>query len=666
MQSTQQNPLWTPSPQRIAASRMQHYLHWLAREKQLAFPDYDACWQWSVNNIEDFWQSIWQYFDLKSSAPYAAVLDQHKMPGANWFAGARLNFAEQVFRFHEDAASSATPAIVSRSELRGLSQLSWGELREQIHAVANTLRALGIGPGDRVVAYLPNIPETAVAFLACASIGAIWSSCSPDMGHASVLDRFRQIDPKLLLAVDGYRYGGRDFDRMDVVRTMREALPTLQHTMLLPYLDAGANLEGALSWQSLLEHPAAQAQDQPMRFEQLPFDHPLWILYSSGTTGMPKPIVHGHGGALIEGIKGHALHLDLGPEDRFLWFSTTGWIMWNSQVMGLLVGATICIYDGNPGYPDLGTLWRFAGETGMTFFGAGAAYFGNCMKSGIEPAQIADLSPLRSVGATGSPLSIEGYEWIYRHVKDALLLAAISGGTDIAASFVGACPILPVYAGEMQSRQLGIAVYALDDEGNRLQDEVGELVVTEPMPSMPLYFWNDAGNKRYLESYFETYPGLWRHGDWLRITPRGGAIIYGRSDTTINRHGIRMGTAEIYRVVEELPEVLDSLVVDLEYLGRDSWMPLFVVLRDGVTLDDALQQRLRDKIRSALSARHLPNAIFQVEQVPRTLTGKKMELPVKKLFLGMPVEQVANRDAMANPDSLNYYMALAAQRAAGG
>jgi acetoacetyl-CoA synthetase len=661
MQAEQQTPLWTPSPQRIAASRMQDYLHWLAQEKKLDFPGYEACWEWSVAKVEDFWESIWQYFDLKSSAPYTQVLDRHAMPGAHWFAGARLNFAEQVFRFHDDAETAAKPAIIARSELRGLSQLSWGALREQIRAVANTLRALGIGPGDRVVAYLPNIPETAVAFLACASIGAIWSSCSPDMGHASVLDRFRQIDPKLLLAVDGYRYGGRDFDRMDVVRTMREELPTLQHTVLLPYLDTGASLEGALSWQSLLAHPAADGQ--PMRFEQLPFDHPLWILYSSGTTGMPKPIVHGHGGALIEGIKGHALHLDLGPQDRFLWFSTTGWIMWNSQVMGLLVGATICIYDGNPGYPDLGTLWRFAGETGMTFFGAGAAYFGNCMKSGLEPAQIADLAPLRSVGATGSPLSVDGYQWIYRHVKDDLLLAAISGGTDIAASFVGACPILPVYAGEMQSRQLGIAVFALDDAGNKLRDEVGELVVTEPMPSMPLYFWNDAGNKRYLESYFETYPGLWRHGDWLRITRRGGAVIYGRSDTTINRHGIRMGTAEIYRVVEDLPEVLDSLVVDLEYLGRASWMPLFVVLRDGVTLDALLEQRIRDRIRSALSARHAPNAIFQVEQVPRTLTGKKMELPVKKLFLGMPVEQVANRDAMANPESLNYYMALAAQRA---
>jgi len=663
MSIEQKTPLWSPSPERIAGSRLNDYLQWLAREKQLAFPSYDACWQWSVSHLEAFWESIWQYFDLRSSAPYSQVLREHKMPGATWFEGARLNFAEQVFRFHTDDTAADAPAIISRSELRGLSQLSWRALRSQITAVANALRALGIGPGDRVVAYLPNIPETAIAFYACASIGAIWSSCSPDMGHASVLDRFRQIDPKLLLAVDGYRYGGRDFDRMDVVRTMREALPTLEHTVLLPYLNPDAGLDGAIAWQALLDHPAAQSQ--PIRFEQLPFDHPLWILYSSGTTGMPKPIVHGHGGALIESVKGHGLQLDLGERDRFLWFSTTGWIMWNSQIMGLLVGATICIYDGNPGYPDLGTLWRFAGEAGVTFFGAGAAYFANCMKAGLEPAQIADLTPLRAVGVTGSPLSAEGYEWIYRHVKEDLLLAAISGGTDIAASFVGACPILPVYAGEMQARGLGIAVYALDEQGDKLEDAVGELVVTEPMPSMPLYFWNDAGNKRYLESYFETYPGLWRHGDWLRITPRGGAIIYGRSDTTINRHGIRMGTAEIYRVVEDLPEVLDSLVVDLEYLGRESWMPLFVVLREGMTLDAALEQRLRERIRTELSARHVPNDIYQVEQVPRTLTGKKMELPVKKLFLGMPVEQVANRDAMANPDSLDYYMALARQRNAG-
>jgi acetoacetyl-CoA synthetase len=652
--------LWTPSAARIEQSRLHDYMRWLEREKEQAFADYGSLWQWSVDHLEDFWASIWEYFDIRSSAPCQSVLDAHKMPGATWFAGARLNFAQHMFRFHQDGADSDKPAIIAQSELRPMMQMSWRELQRQVTAVANTLRALGVGPGDRVVAYLPNIPETVVAFYACASIGAIWSSCSPDMGSASVLDRFSQIDPKVLIAVDGYRYGGKDFDRMAVVRSMRQSLPTLEQVVLLPYLNPNAALEQAVRWNDLFSHPQAHAH--PIRFEQLPFDHPLWILYSSGTTGMPKPIVHGHGGALLESVKGHALHLDLGPKDRFLWFSTTGWIMWNSQITGLLVGATICIYDGNPGYPDLGTLWKFAAQAELTFFGAGSAYFGNCMKAGIEPAKIADLRRLHSVGATGSPLAAEAYEWIYRQVGEDIMLAAISGGTDIAAAFVGACPILPLYSGEMQCRGLGIAVHAFDEHGNALVDQVGELVVTEPMPSMPLYFWNDPGNKRYLESYFDTYPGLWRHGDWIRITRRGGAIIYGRSDTTINRYGIRMGTAEIYRVVEDLPEVVDSLVVDLEYLGRESYMPLFVALRPGTELDSALQQRIRDRIRTELSARHVPNEIFAVAEIPRTLTGKKMELPIKNLLLGMPLEKIANRDAMSNPGCLDYYVAFAQRR----
>jgi acetoacetyl-CoA synthetase len=660
---TEENPLlWTPSSERVARSNLHRFMNWLEQNRGLTrnqeLHDYNALWQWSVTHIEDFWEATWQYFDVQTSAPYSAVLDSHAMPGAKWFSGARLNFAERLFRFNKDDPEKA--AIISQSELRPLTRLSWGELQAQVTAVANTLRALGIGPGDRVVAYLPNIAETAVAFFACASIGAIWSSCSPDMGSASVLDRFRQIDPKLLLTVDGYRYGGKDFDRMSVVRAMREALPTLTHTVFLPYLDRTATLEGAIPWQALLDHPAAQSGE--IRFEQVPFDHPLWILYSSGTTGMPKPIVHGHGGTLIETLKGHALHLDLGPDDRFLWFSTTGWIMWNSQIMGLLVGATICIFDGNPGYPDLGTLWKFAERTGVTFFGAGAAYYANCKKAGIEPRKIADLSRLVSVGSTGSPLPADCYEWIYREVGSDVMLAAISGGTDIVAAFVGACPVMPLYSGEMQCRGLGIAVFAFDEQGRALEDEVGELVVTEPMPSMPLYFWNDAGNQRYHESYFDVYPGLWRHGDWIRITAHGGAIIYGRSDTTINRHGIRMGTAEIYRVVEAEPEILDSLVVDLEYLGRESWMPLFVVLRPDTTLDAALEQRIRHQIRTALSARHVPDAIIAVAEVPRTLTGKKMELPIKNLLLGKPIEKIANRDAMSNPECLVFYSDYARQR----
>jgi acetoacetyl-CoA synthetase len=662
--STDSRLLWTPSALRIQHSRMHDYMRWLEHTKALSFHDYHALWQWSVNHLEDFWESIWQYFDIQSSTPYRQVLDSHKMPGAKWFDGARLNFAEQVFRFHVDDEESNQPAIIAQSELRPMQQMSWRELRHDITAVANALRAMGVQPGDRVASYLPNIPETVVAFYACASIGAIWSSCSPDMGTASVLDRFKQIDPKVLIAVDGYRYGGKDFDRLSVVETMHGSLPTLEHVVLLPYLNPQANLAGATTWNELLHHPAAHAQ--PMRFEQLPFDHPLWILYSSGTTGMPKPIVHGHGGSLLECMKGHALHLDLGPDDRFLWFSTTGWVMWNSQITGLLVGSTICIYDGNPGHPDLGTLWKFAERAALSFFGAGAAYYSNCMKAGIEPTKIADLHRLRSVGSTGSPLAAEAYEWIYEHVGHDILLASISGGTDIVAAFVGACPILPLYAGEMQCRGLGVAAYALDEKGEKLTDAVGELVITEPMPTMPLYFWNDAGGKRYQESYFDTYPGMWRHGDWIRITERGGAVIYGRSDTTINRYGIRMGTSEIYRVVEDLPEVLDSLVVDLEYLGRESYMPLFVVLRPGAVLDDELIKRIQGNIRTSLSARHVPNDIFVAPDIPRTLTGKKMELPIKKLLLGMPIEKIANPDAMSNPGCLAYYVEFAQRRNAAG
>lgn len=645
--------LWSPSAERIAGSRLREYMDWLAREKGVVCQDYDSLWQWSTEHLEDFWASIWEYFAIPHAAPYESVLRERVMPGAQWFPGARLNIAEQMFRFH--AADGDVPAIFSRSELRPLQSLSWDELRSQVASVATALRSMGVQRGDRVVAYLPNIPETVVAFFACASLGAIWSSCSPDMGTRSVLDRFRQIDPKVLLTVDGYRYGGTDHDRREVVEQLRSELTTLEHTVLLPYLDGDADRAGVWSWAALLDHAG------PMEFEPVPFDHPLWVVYSSGTTGLPKPIVHGHGGALLETVKGHGLHLDMGPTDRFMWLTTTGWIMWNSQIGGLLVGATICLYDGNPGYPDLNTLWRFADETDMTVFGAGAAFFMNCRKEAVQPRRVADLSRLRTVGSTGSPLPEEGYRWLSDELGD-VLIAAISGGTDVAAAFVGACPIQPVVAGEMQCRSLGVAVHAADDQGNLVMDEVGELVVTEPMPSMPIYFWNDPDGQRLRESYFEMYPGWWRHGDWIRITPRGGAVIYGRSDTTINRHGIRMGTAEIYRVVEEFPEVLDSLVVDLEYLGRESWMPCFVVLREGATLDDDLAASIKQAIRTKLSARHAPNEIVAVDEIPRTLTGKKMELPVKKLLLGMPLDKAANPDAMANPHSLEYYMAFARKR----
>ncbi|WP_136417078.1 acetoacetate--CoA ligase [Herbaspirillum sp. ST 5-3] len=658
MNDIHQQALWAPTPERIARTRMHDYMTWLAKEKGVRADDYDALWQWSVDHLDQFWASLWEYFKVQSSAPYTRVFDSEKMPGTKWFEGARMNIAEQVFRFHRSEQESKEAAIIGKSELRPTVELSWGEMRRQIASIAYALREMGVRPGDRVVSYLPNLPETVVAFYACASIGAIWSSCSPDMGTPSVLDRFGQIAPKVLIAVDGYRYGGKDFDRRDVVTGLMQSLPSLEHVVLLPYLQQDATLDGTHNWNELLAH------DSDIRFEQLPFDHPLWVVYSSGTTGMPKPIVHGQGGVLLESLKGHGLHSDLGESDRFMWYSTTGWIMWNSQVTGLLLGASIALYDGNPGYPDLGVLWKFAEEARLTVFGAGSAYFTNCMKAGIEPGKLADLHRLRTIGATGSPLPAEAFAWIYEQLGSNVLLAIISGGTDVAAAFVGACPILPLYAGEMQCRYLGVAVYAMDDQGKPLDDAVGELVVTKPMPSMPLYFWNDPEGRRYHESYFDMYPGWWRHGDWLQITPHGGAVIYGRSDTTINRHGIRMGTSEIYRVVESMPEIVDSLVVDLEYLGRESYMPLFVVLRPGVQLDESLIKRIFDNIRSALSARHVPNEVFAAAEIPRTLSGKKMELPVKKLLLGMPVADVASPDAMSNPGSLAYFVELAKQRSA--
>jgi acetoacetyl-CoA synthetase len=651
-------PLWRPSAERIARARITAFRAWLARERGLEFEDYESLWRWSVDDLDGFWSAVWQFFDLRASVPYERVLGARTMPGAEWFAGARLNVVDQVFRHVTDAR----PAIVAGNEAGTLEEVPWRELQRQVGALAASLRALGVAPGDRVVAILPNIPQTVVAFLACASIGATWSVCSPDMGPVAVLDRFRQIAPKVLIAADGYRYGGKAYDRSAVLAEIRAGLPSLAHTVVVGNLGGTpdrARFPGAIAWNALL------SGDVPLVTEQVASDHPLWVVYSSGTTGMPKAIVHGHAGALVEMLKGVGLHRDIGPEDRFHWYTSTGWIMWNVQVSGLFAGATVVLYDGNPGHPDLGALWRFVAHIGATFFGAGAAFYANCMKAGIEPARIADLGRLRTLGATGSPLPPEAYRWVHAHVKRDLWLVSIAGGTDLAGAFLTGLPTLPVYEGEMQCRALGLKVEAFDDDGRPVIGEVGELVCTEPFPSMPLYFWNDPGNARYRESYFETFAGIWRHGDWVRLVERleaVGGIIYGRSDATINRHGIRMGTAELYRAVEAIPEVLDSLVVDLEYLGRESYMPLFVVLRPGVTLDDNLKSRLNDTIRSALSARHVPSEIVPIPEVPRTLSGKKMELPIKKLLLGQPLEKVAHADAMANPASLAWFAQFAQQR----
>ncbi|WP_026370044.1 acetoacetate--CoA ligase [Kallotenue papyrolyticum] len=647
--------LWEPSPTLSDGSELRRYMRWLAERQGRAYDTYAALWEWSVSDLPGFWASLWDFFAIRSATPYTAVLPRAAMPGAEWFPGAQLNYTEHIFR----AKRADHPAILFQSETQPLTAIGWDELERQVAAVAAALRELGVRPGDRVVGYLPNTPHAVVALLATASLGAIWSSCSPDFGSPSVIDRFKQIEPKVLFAVDGYRYGGKAHDRRAVVAEIQRALPTLERTVLIPYLDAQSNaagLERALLWSELLQH------DAPLRCEPVPFMHPLWILYSSGTTGLPKPIVHSQGGILLEHFKMLALHHDLKPGDRFFWFTTTGWMMWNYLVSGLLVGATILLYDGSPAYPDLGVLWRFAQETGMTLFGTSAAYIGACMKAGLEPARQYDLSRLRSMGSTGSPLPPEGFVWAYQHVKRDLWLASVSGGTDLCTAFVGGCPLLPVYAGELQCRCLGAAVQAFDEAGRPVIEQVGELVITAPMPSMPIYFWNDPDYRRYRESYFEMYPGVWRHGDWIKITRRGTAVIYGRSDSTINRMGIRMGTSEFYRVVEGVPEVLDSLVIDLEGLGGEPYLALFVVLREGAQLDQELRERIKRTIREALSPRHVPDDIFQIPEVPRTLNGKKLEVPIKKIFMGVPPEKAANPDAMSNPQILSYFVELAQRR----
>ncbi|HLB16580.1 MAG TPA: acetoacetate--CoA ligase [Burkholderiales bacterium] len=644
--------LWEPPPERREATGLARYQRWLAEHKGVRFDDYNALWRWSVEHLEDFWASLWEFFEIRASAPYSRVLDARKMPGAKWFEGARLNYAEHAFR----CASPDRPALIVRSESRPPAEISWVALEREVAAIAAGLREMGVGPGDRVASYMPNIPETISGFLACASLGAVWSSCSPDMGAGTVVDRFKQIEPKVLFAVDGYRYGGKAFDRRAVVAEIVGALPSLERVVFLPYLDPLAKPEGlpnAVLFEQLVARTAGLA------FEQVPFEHPLWVVYSSGTTGLPKAIVHGHGGCLLEHLKTVLLQLDVHPGDRYFWVSSTGWIVWNLLVEGLLAGCTLVVFDGNPAAPDAGTIWRLLGETRTAHFGCGAALIAASMKAGVEPARLADLSALQAISVTGSPLTVDGFAWLYEHVKRDLWVASISGGTDIASGLVAGCALAPVRAGEIQGRCLGVAVAAFDEHGRPLVGEVGELVVTEPMPSMPLYFWNDPGGRRYLESYFEMYPGKWRHGDWIRITDRGSCVIYGRSDTTINRHGIRMGTAEIYRAVEGCPEVTDSLVVDLEYLGRPSHLALFVVLRPGDVLDDALKARVKASIRTLASARHVPDEVYAIEEVPRTLTGKKLELPVRKLLLGAPLEKVASPGAMANPRSLGFFVELA-------
>jgi acetoacetyl-CoA synthetase len=651
--------LWEPSETYRSGSRIADYMRWLAEHRGLRFETYDALWHWSVADLEAFWASVVEFGGVRFARPAERVLGARSMPGARWFEGAELNYAENVFRH----AADDRPALLFQSETRPPEEMSWAQLEAQVAAIAAALRAMGVSRGDRVVAYMPNIPETVVAFLAAASLGAIWSSCSPDFGVNAVLDRFAQIEPTVLFAIDEYTYGGKLFPRQSTVRALQVGLPSLKHSVLVtrdPSVrsdrDEARGSMPTLLWDDLL---AAHAATQ-LAFEPLPFDHPLWVLYSSGTTGLPKALVHSHGGVVVEHVKLLALHNDLRAGDRLFWYTSTGWMMWNFVVGGLLVGATPVLYDGNPAYPDLDTLWRLAAKTRLKLFGTSAAYLMSCRKASLDPGRAFDLSALRCVGSTGSPLPSEGFGWVYAHVKRDLWLASVSGGTDVVSAFVAGCPLLPVRAGELQCRALGASVDAFDEQGRSLIDETGELVITLPMPSMPIFLWNDdADASRYRASYFDMYPGVWRHGDWIRFTSRGSAVIQGRSDSTLNRLGVRVGTSEVYSAVEGLPEIRDSLVLGLELPDGGYYMPLFVVLAEGVQLDDELKRKINATIRTQCSPRHVPDQIVAVPAIPRTLSDKKMEVPVKKLFMGVPLEKAANVGATRSPAAVEYFADLA-------
>jgi acetoacetyl-CoA synthetase len=620
-------------------------MEWLARERGLRFGSYQDLWRWSVTDLDAFWSSIWDFFRVRSSRRYESVLARETMPGASWFPGAELNYAEHALARRDDH-----PALIARSETRGFDQtttVTYAELARQVAAVRAGLIKLGVKRGDRVVAYMPNVPETAAALLATSSLGAIWSSCSPDFGTRAVVDRFGQLDPKVLFAVDGYRYGGRDFERTQEVADIERSLSSLTATVVLPYLRPDATPPRSASRMSWAELASESA---PLEFAQLPFEHPLWVLYTSGTTGLPKGLVHSQGGILLEHLKSLALHQDLGADDRFFWFTTTGWMMWNYMLGVLPLGGTAVLFDGSPAHPDLETLWRFAADAGVTYFGTSAAFIQACMKAGVAPARAGDLGLVRAVGSTGAPLSPEGFTWIVKALGRSVPVGSVSGGTDVCTAFLQSCPLFLVRAGELQCAALGAKIEAYSEDGAPVVGEVGELVITRPLPSMPLYLWNDPDGKRYRESYFDVFPGVWRHGDWIRFNEDGSSVIYGRSDATLNRGGVRMGTAEFYAIVEGLPEIKDSLVVEVGV--DDAELVLFVVLAPEVTLDDPLRKRINDGLRRALSPRHTADRIFAVPEIPKTLNGKKLEIPVKRLLMGQPLAGAVSEGAVANPASL--------------
>ncbi|MFJ9522278.1 acetoacetate--CoA ligase [Kitasatospora sp. NPDC101801] len=666
---SQDQPLWRPDPARAAATQIVAFQAWAADHHgapaaplaptgtdEAAAARYAALHAWSTEDLPRFWGAVTDWFDVRFSAPAEAVLTDESMPGARWFPGARLNYAAEALRRSEQTGNRGKPAILHLDEATERpTELSWGELRRQVGSLSAALRDQGVRPGDRVAGYLPNIPQAVVALLAAAAVGAVWTSCAPDFGARSVLDRFQQLEPVALITVDGYHYGGKDHDRREVVAELRRELPSLRTVVHVPLLGTEAP-EGTLPWSALT------AADVEPVFEPVPFDHPLWVLYSSGTTGLPKAIVQSQGGILVEHLKQAGLHLDLGPDDRFFWYTSTGWMMWNFLAAGLLVGSTIVTYDGSPGHPGTGALWSVAARTRATVLGTSAAYVIASRKADLHPGRDLDLSAVRCLGTTGSPLPPDGFRWIYDEVKQDVWLASVSGGTDVCSCFVGGVPTLPVYLGEIQAPCLGSAVEAWDVDGHPLTDQVGELVVTAPLPSMPIGFWGDKDGSRYHDSYFDTYPGIWRHGDWITVTSRGTVVIHGRSDSTLNRQGVRIGSADIYEVVERLPEITESLVIGLEEAEGGYWMPLFVVLAPGATLDEELIGRIRSSLRTELSPRHVPDEVIAVTGLPHTLTGKRIEVPVKRLLGGTPLEQAVNPGSVDNLDHLRFFEQLGRDR----
>jgi acetoacetyl-CoA synthetase len=650
--------LWEPDAKTIKNARVSRYMRWLA-DRGVHVDDYAALWNWSVADPGEFWTSIWDYFDVLGDRGGGPALTGGVMPDVHWFPGAALNYARNALRTAWTDPGRA--AIIFSSERDRSGSLTYAELAAEVTRVAGGLRALGVRKGDRVVALLPNIPEAVIGLLAAASIGAIWSSCSPDFGTRSVVDRFAQIEPSVLLAIDGYAYNGREFSRTDVVAEIAAQLPTLRAVVMVDLLGTAQASPPALKpgvrlvpWPALGESGLTEPGES--EFEEVPFEHPLWVVYSSGTTGLPKPIVHGHGGIVLEHLKAVALHLDLHPGDRFTWYTTTGWMMWNFQVGGLLAGTTIVLYDGSAGYPHTGRLWQLAAEEKVSYLGVGAPYLMASHKAGLRPGQEYDLSALRGIGSTGSPLPPEGFSWVYEAVGKDLQLGSMSGGTDVCTGFVGHCPLLPIRSGVISAASLGAKVEAFDESGTPVVGKVGELVLTAPMPSMPVMFWNDPDGRRYADSYFADFPGVWRHGDWIEMLPDGGCVIYGRSDATLNRGGVRMGTSEFYRVTESFPEIADSLVVDTGRLGEEGRLVLFVQLAADSELDEGLSARIRAALREQLSPRHVPDEIVAVPGVPRTLSGKKLEIPVRKILLGTPVAEAADPSALANPEVLSSYV----------